>query len=62
MAEYFGGDDDNIYTAGDNDNDVSMIEMHHGYTVPHGSDACKKAARKVLLNVAEMLDDAMSED
>lgn len=61
MAEYFGVDADNIYTAGDNDNDLSMIQMHHGFTVPHGSPACKAAAEKIKLNVAEMLDEIMTE-
>ena len=62
MAEYFGVEDGNIYTAGDNDNDVTMLEMHHGYTVPHGSKACKAAAEKIMWNVGEMLDDVMSRD
>lgn len=59
MADHFGVAHENIFTAGDNDNDVSMIAPFNGYTVPHGSEACHAAAKKVLMNVGEMLDDVM---
>ena len=59
MADCFGVDHADVFTAGDNDNDVPMIERFNGYTVPHGSDACKKAAKKIMINVGEMLDDVM---
>ncbi|MBQ1552873.1 MAG: HAD-IIB family hydrolase, partial [Clostridia bacterium] len=59
MAEHFGVLEEDVFTAGDNDNDASMIERYHGYTLPHGSDACKAAARKICSNVGEMLDDVM---
>ena len=59
MAEYFGVLEKDIFTAGDNDNDAPMISRFNGYTVPHGTEACKKAAKKVLVNVGEMLADVM---
>lgn len=62
MAALFGVDERDVYTAGDNDNDVAMISRFNGYTVPHGSDACKAAAKKILWNVGEMIDDVMKND
>lgn len=59
IADHFGVDYADVFTAGDNDNDVPMIERFNGYTVPHGSEACKRAAKKVLINVGQMLDDVM---
>ena len=59
MAEHFGVLPEDIFTAGDNDNDASMIEAFYGYTVPHGTEKCKAAAKKVLIHVGEMLDDVM---
>ena len=62
IAEHFGVARENIYTAGDNDNDATMLEPFYGFTVPHGTDKCKAAAKKVLVNVAEMLRDVMNEE
>lgn len=59
MAEHFGVDPDCIFTAGDNINDISMIEMHYGFSVPHGKDGAKAAAKEILPNVGEMLKRAM---
>ena len=59
IADHFGVKHENVFTAGDNDNDAAMLGRFHGYTVPHGSDACKAAAMKVMINVGEMLDDVM---
>ena len=59
IADHFGVRHEDVFTAGDNDNDVAMIARFNGYTVPHGSDACKAAAKKVMINVGDMLDDVM---
>lgn len=58
MADYFGVSYDNVFCAGDNDNDASMIERFNGYSLPHGSDKCRAAA-KIMNNVGEMLEDVM---
>lgn len=60
MADHFGVKYCDVFTAGDNDNDVSMIERFNGYTVPHGTEACHAAAKKVMMNVGEMLHDVMN--
>ncbi|MBQ7714528.1 MAG: HAD-IIB family hydrolase [Clostridia bacterium] len=59
MADYFGVSYDNVFTAGDNENDVPMIARFNGYTLPHGSPGCQAAAKKVMQNVGEMLADVM---
>lgn len=60
MAKYFGVADGNIFTAGDNNNDVPMLEAFHGYSVPHGTDAAKAAAEKIFPAVEMMIADAMA--
>jgi len=60
MADVFGVAEDCIYTAGDNDNDVSMLEAFHGYSLPYGSDAARAAAKDILPNVEHMLRHAMA--
>ncbi len=60
MAEHFGVSPENVFTAGDNNNDVSMLEGNYGYTLPHGTDAAKAAAKKILNNIAEMIGDVMN--
>ncbi|MBR0302779.1 MAG: HAD hydrolase family protein, partial [Clostridia bacterium] len=59
IADHFGVAHENVYTAGDNDNDVPMIRRFNGYTVPHGSEACRDAAKKIMINVGDMLEDVM---
>ncbi len=60
MAEYFGVRKDNIYTAGDNDNDLSMIKAYHGFTLPYGTELCRKSAENILDGVREMLEMIMN--
>ena len=62
IADHFGVSHENVFTAGDNDNDVPMLSRFNGFTVPHGSEACRKAAKKVMINVGEMLEDVMKND
>ncbi len=55
MAKVFGVSEDNIFTAGDNDNDVSMLEAFYGFSLPYGSEKAQSAAKTVLPNVEQML-------
>lgn len=55
MAEIFGVKKENIFTAGDNDNDVSMLKAFYGFSLPYGSEAAQNAAKTVLPNVEQML-------
>ncbi len=57
-AERFGVSRENIFAAGDNNNDVPMLEEFHGYTLPHGTDGAKSAAERIFPCVADMLRDA----
>lgn len=61
IAEYFGVSKDNIYTAGDNDNDLSMISAYHGFTLPYGSEKCRENAEGIYGDVGEMLRAVMGE-
>ena len=58
MAEYFGVEIGNIFTAGDNNNDVPMLEAFYGYSVPHGTEAARGAAKKIFPAVEMMIEDA----
>ncbi|MBR6917263.1 MAG: HAD-IIB family hydrolase [Clostridia bacterium] len=60
MARHFGVLEEDVFTAGDNDNDLAMIKRFHGYSLPHGSEACRAAAEKICENVGEMLVDVMT--
>ncbi len=60
MAQIFGVSEEHIYTAGDNDNDVSMLEAFHGYSLPYGSEAAIAAAKSIQPNVEYMLRHAMA--
>lgn len=59
MANIFGVSPENVFTAGDNDNDVSMLEAFYGYSLPYGSEKAQTAAKTVLPNVEHMLKHAM---
>lgn len=61
MAEFFGVSKNNIFTAGDNINDVSMLEMHYGFSLPHGKPQAKAAAKEIQPGVGDMLKRVMEE-
>ncbi len=49
LAEYLGINRENIYTVGDNMNDLEMIQYAgHGYAVANAVDALKRAADAVV--------------
>lgn len=55
VAERFGVSEDFIYAAGDNVNDLSMVEAFHGFAVDRGVQKLKKKAEFVVADVAEAL-------
>lgn len=55
MAKLLGVSAGNIFTAGDNINDVSMLKEHYGFSVPGGRAEARAAAREVLPDVGDML-------
>lgn len=44
-----------LYTIGDDDNDLPMLERFHGYTVPNGSPAAKQVADDVCPSVGALI-------
>lgn len=53
MAERYGISQGDIYAAGDQYNDASMVETFHGFAMAHGVDALKIKAESVVKDVAE---------
>lgn len=46
---------ENIWTAGDNFNDVTMLENFHGCAMSHGVEEAITAAEYVCDNVADVI-------
>lgn len=44
-----------IITIGDAENDICMLREFHGYTLPHGTDAAKKASSGIVNNLTELV-------
>lgn len=55
LAEIFGVDKENIWTSGDNYNDITMLEKYHGCAMSGGVDAAKKAAENFCNSVADVI-------
>lgn len=56
MAKHFGVSEGMIFTAGDNDNDIAMLKMHFGFSVPNGTAGAKAAAKMIFPEVGDMLE------
>ncbi len=59
-AEMFGVKKDNIYTAGDNYNDISMVEAYHGCAMDFGPDELLSVAEYKIHRIRELIDRIMS--
>lgn len=55
IANYYGYNDDAIYTMGDSYNDLSMLEAYKSATLAHAHDDIKKVADHVCEDVAHFL-------
>lgn len=53
---------DNVYTTGDNYNDIMMLEEFHGYAMANGPTDVWKHAEGIVSNVCEVIDRIMSLD
>lgn len=51
-----------IWTAGDNYNDLAMLEPYHGCAMKNGVDAVKAVAEYVCQDIAEVVEAAMREE
>lgn len=54
-AKLYGIDHDKIWTAGDNDNDLSMLSRYRGCAMTVSSPAARSAARHICQNIAEVI-------
>lgn len=55
LVENYNIPEEDIYTIGDNFNDVTMIENFNGYVVSHASEFIKKHAKGEFETVADMI-------
>lgn len=60
IAEIMGVSHDNIWCAGDNLNDIAMIERFHGCAVPNARDEVKAAAERTYDGIYEIADTILS--
>jgi len=61
-ADMVGVPHENIWCAGDNMNDMAMIERFHGCAVPNAREEVKNAAERVYDGIYEIIDTIMSLD
>lgn len=54
--QQYVGKFERIFTIGDSENDVRMIRDYHGVTVPDGCENARRAAARIVKDVAEFLD------
>jgi len=55
-AKIMGVDTENVWTAGDNYNDIEMLRPFHGCAMANGVQAAKDAAEYVCRDLAEVVD------
>ena len=56
-----GVDADNIWTAGDNYNDLLMLRRYHGCAMASGVQAAKDASEFICRDIAEVVELAMKQ-
>ncbi len=56
IAKILGVDDGNIYTAGDNMNDIAMLQAYHGCAMTTGVDEAKACAEYVCDTVGDVIE------
>lgn len=61
-AALMGIDEDNIWTAGDNYNDIPMLRRYIGCAMECGCDAAKAEAKYVCRDIADVVELAMTEN
>lgn len=59
-AKMYGIERDRIYTAGDNFNDIQMLEAFHGNALANGPEPVHGHAERVVRNISEVIDHIMS--
>lgn len=56
VMEHYGIKEENVYTIGDDYNDIPMIEEFYGAAMENGAGAVKSAAEVVVTSVHEFID------
>ena len=57
-----GVDENNVYTIGDNFNDLCMLTAYNGYAVAHAPEEVRRQAGNTVRSVAELIDQLMAEE
>jgi len=60
-AAMMGVRDEDIWTAGDNYNDIAMLERFRGCAMTRGTEAAKAVSKHVCWDIAEVVDLAMAD-
>ena len=60
VADMFGIDEDNIYTAGDNFNDMDMLSRFHGRAMKNAEPEVLAVAEKSVGSIAEIIEEMLS--
>ncbi len=60
VADMFGVPEDNIYTAGDNFNDMDMLSRFHGRAMFNSEPEVLAVAEKSVKNIAEIIEEILS--
>lgn len=56
LAELFGVDEKNVYSAGDQMNDFAMVDAFYGFAMEGAPEALSAAAKKTVSDVGEALE------
>ncbi len=56
VADFFGVEKENVYTVGDNNNDLPMLTAFHGFAVECALDEVKAAVESRCRDIADMIE------
>lgn len=56
MISQLGISEDDVYTVGDNFNDLCMLTAFNGFAVAHAPEEVRKQSKHTVKNIAEMID------
>lgn len=55
LAAMFNVPNENVWTSGDNYNDITMLEKYHGCAMTNGVDKAKESAKYVVDSIADVI-------
>jgi len=62
VADMLGVPEENIYTAGDNFNDIDMLSRFHGRAMANAEPEVLAAAEKSIKSIAEIVEEILSDE